>query len=95
MGDSDAFLEYALNEFRYQDNTPMMMYNQMQINTFKKILEQNAATRQYVYLDIIQSTEEDSLKGTPQKVIFELFVDLCPKTCDNFKKLCNGAFINK
>jgi cyclophilin family peptidyl-prolyl cis-trans isomerase len=22
-------------------------------------------------------------------------MDLCPKTCDNFKKLCNGSFINK
>ena len=37
-----------------------------------------------VYLDI-------SIDGVPAgRVIIQLFFDLCPRTCDNFKSLCTG-----
>lgn len=26
----------------------------------------------------------------PQKIIIELFDDICPKTCENFRQLCSG-----
>lgn len=29
------------------------------------------------------------------KVLIELFSDLAPQTCENFRKLCNGTFTNK
>jgi len=41
------------------------------------------------------SSEESKLTGEPQRVVIELFTDLCPKTVDNFRKLCNGSFVNK
>lgn len=28
--------------------------------------------------------------NVPSKVVFELFDEYCPKTCDNFRKLCEG-----
>ncbi|KAF0988046.1 hypothetical protein HZS_3607 [Henneguya salminicola] len=32
-----------------------------------------------------------SINGTPAgRVIFELFSDICPKTCENFRCLCTG-----
>ena len=34
------------------------------------------------------------MSQAPQKVIFELFDDYCPKTCENFRQLCCG-FENK
>ena len=27
------------------------------------------------------------------RVIFELFSDVCPKTCENFRALCTGEFM--
>ena len=26
------------------------------------------------------------------KIIFKLFADVCPKTCENFRQLCTGEF---
>ena len=32
-----------------------------------------------------------ALAGTPGgRVAFELFADVCPKTCENFRQLCTG-----
>ena len=31
----------------------------------------------------------------PQKIVFKLYNDVCPKTCENFKKLCTGELGNK
>ena len=31
----------------------------------------------------------------PQRVIFELFTDIAPDSCENFRKLCAGSVTNK
>lgn len=33
--------------------------------------------------------------GAPIWVVYELFKDLAPKTCENFIQLCNGEYTNK
>lgn len=40
--------------------------------------------RDFVYLDI---THDDNYIG---RLVLELFTDICPKTCANFKSLCEG-----
>ena len=40
--------------------------------------------RDYVYMNI------NTGANVPSKVIIELFSDICPKTCANFKALCEG-----
>lgn len=40
--------------------------------------------RPQVFLDI-------SMAGAPAgRIVIELFSDICPKTCQNFRKLCTG-----
>ena len=41
-----------------------------------------------MYLDV-------SIGGAVQKVVIELFTEWAPNTCENFRKLCSGAFTNK
>jgi len=87
IGDGDAFNEWVLNEFRYLDKTNPVIYKKKANDTFKNLIE-NTPGRAYVYLDI-------SINGQVQKVVFELFSEYAPQTCENFQKLCNGVFTNK
>ena len=32
--------------------------------------------------------------GQTIKVIYELFADIAPQTCENFRKICNGSHQN-
>jgi len=93
VGDHEAFFDYALNEFRYFDKQTTT-YTMQASNFYRKALEANP-TRQYVFLNVVMSQEEHELKGEAQRVVIELFSDICPKTCNNFKQLCNGSFVNK
>ena len=38
-----------------------------------------------VYFDL-----EINGRRLPNRVVFELFIDRCPKTCENFRALCTG-----
>ena len=76
-----------LNEFRYTDSTSALIYKKKANDAMKQMIE-NTPGRQYVYLDI-------NINGHVQKVIVELFTEFAPNTCENFRKLCSGAFTNK
>lgn len=87
IGDCDAFTEWVLNEFRYMDKSSNLIYKKKAHDTYKNLIE-NTPGRQYVYIDVCIDT-------VINKVLIELFTDLAPQTCENFRKLCNGTFTNK
>ena len=62
----------------------MMIYSKMSNDAYLKTINKTEG-RSYVYLDL-------KFRGSSgdEQVIIELFEDSCPKTCDNFKKLCCG-----
>ena len=76
-------MEWALQEFRYVDNTSNLLYKKMANNEIVKTFNKSPG-RSFVYLDI--SIES----GATQQVIIELFEKECPKTCKNFSSLCKG-----
>jgi len=78
IGDTDLFMEWALNEFRYVDNQKHIIYIKKKNDALKKAFTGNP-TRQYVYLDLSVGG------GTPEKLVIELFIDICPRTCENFR----------
>ncbi|KAJ1456907.1 cyclophilin-like domain-containing protein [Pelagophyceae sp. CCMP2097] len=51
-------------------------------NGFVDLLRKTGS--QFAFLDIQFGKEK------PKKVVIELFVDVCPKTCEVFRKLCTG-----
>ena len=84
IGNSEDFLLWAKMKYRYVDKTDDLIYEQQS----KKLLIDsidNSETRSYVYLEFHYNFGLDS-----SKVIIELFEDVCPKTCHNFKELCKG-----
>lgn len=87
VGDSEAFQDWVLNEFRYMDKSSNLIYKKKAHDTYKNMIE-NTPGRAYVYMDVC-------IDGNTSKVLIELFSDLAPQTCENFRKLCNGTFTNK
>ena len=83
IGGQESFLEWALQGFRYVDNTANIIYKNLSANGYKTAINDTEG-RSYVQLDITQGG------GRPEKVLIELFDDVCPKTCENFRQLCVG-----
>jgi hypothetical protein len=77
-------MEWALQEFIYIDNTSNFIYTKMSNDMYLKAIN-SVEGRSFVYFDVTYRGSS----GTEQ-VVFELFEDTCPKTCENFKRLCQG-----
>ena len=77
-------MEWAIQEFRYIDNTSKMIYKKMATDAYKNCINDTPG-RSYVYIDVTYGDV-----STPEKVIIELFDDVCPKTAKNFRELCKG-----
>lgn len=83
IGGCESFLEWALQGYRYVDNTSNIIYKNLSSNAYKAAVNDTEG-RSYVQLDIAYGT------ARPEKVLIELFDDICPKTCENFRNLCVG-----
>ena len=84
IGSKDNFLEWAIQNFRYIDNTSAMIYKKMANDDYKKVIN-NTPGRSYVQIDVVYGDV-----STPEKILIELFEDVCPVTTKNFKELCKG-----
>jgi hypothetical protein len=84
IGDCDMFLEWALQNFKYVDNTNLLIYKKMAAKHIKDQIN-NTKGRSYAYMNIKQATST-----LEEQIVFELFEDQCPNTCANFIKLCEG-----
>ncbi|XP_078398696.1 putative inactive peptidyl-prolyl cis-trans isomerase-like 6 isoform X2 [Cetorhinus maximus] len=82
LGDEKDFLKWAEDEFGYTDFRPQALYDAIAEDFYSEYLKGIQHT--FVYMDI-------SIDQKPiGKLLFELFTDVCPKTCKNFKALCTG-----
>ena len=84
IGSMDSFLEWAVQEFRYIDNTSSMIYKKMANDAYKNEINHTVG-RSFVFMEVTYGDVSN-----PEKVIIELFEDICPITCKNFKALCEG-----
>ena len=83
IGGAQEFLEWALYELRYQDKNSEKFYKQMAHDAYKELIN-NTPGRSYVQIRVCTG------QVVPSIVVIELFDDICPKTCDNFRQLCTG-----
>ena len=76
-------MDWALYEFRYTDRTSSLIYKKMGADAHRKAINETPG-RSYVQFKVTMGTSH------PSSVIIELFDDVCPKTCENFRQLCKG-----
>ncbi|XP_062510742.1 probable inactive peptidyl-prolyl cis-trans isomerase-like 6 [Corticium candelabrum] len=81
VGGAKTFLDWA-SALDYSDYRPTPLYaalaNDAYLDRFKD------PELQFVFLDVAVDNEPAG------KLVFELYKQKCPKTCDNFKMLCTG-----
>ena len=86
IGDSETFLDWGLNEFRYVDQTSAIINKKRASDAYRALID-NTPGRNYAFFDV-------NVGGDVQKVVIELFTEFAPKTCDNFLKICKGETSN-
>ncbi|XP_013421904.1 peptidyl-prolyl cis-trans isomerase-like 6 [Lingula anatina] len=82
IGGPIDFIEWARVHYNYEDFRAEALYEAITEQAYKGHL--NARNRKYVYMDI---TIDEEPAG---RLLIELFTDIVPKTCENFRALCTG-----
>ncbi|XP_062429059.1 probable inactive peptidyl-prolyl cis-trans isomerase-like 6 [Rhea pennata] len=83
LGDERRLLRWASREWDHRDFTSPALYQALTEDFCTKYMKNSQHV--FVYLDI--AIREEPV-GT---LLFELFSDACPKTCENFRVLCTGG----
>ncbi|XP_026582411.1 problable inactive peptidyl-prolyl cis-trans isomerase-like 6 [Pseudonaja textilis] len=82
LGDEKMLLKWAYDVWDYKDFKPTALYEAITSDFLTKYLK--AKQRMFVFMEI--AIHEVSMG----KLLFELYSDICPRTCHNFKCLCTG-----
>lgn len=82
IGGPEDFIDWARQKYNFQDFRPLSLYMTLTEEGYKGHLNSN--NHEYVFLDISIGDEPAG------RLVIELFSDVVPKTCANFKALCTG-----
>ncbi|XP_009324701.1 PREDICTED: peptidyl-prolyl cis-trans isomerase-like 6 [Pygoscelis adeliae] len=83
LGDEKELLKWSYHEWDYRDFKPEALYQAIAEDFYTKYLKNSQHV--FVYLEI--AIEEQPIG----RLLFELFSDACPRTCENFRALCAGG----
>ncbi|XP_050749917.1 probable inactive peptidyl-prolyl cis-trans isomerase-like 6 [Gymnogyps californianus] len=83
LGDEKELLKWSYHEWDYRDFKPEALYQAIAEDFYTKYLKNSQHV--FVYLEI--AIEEQPVG----RLLFELFSDVCPRTCENFRALCAGG----
>jgi len=83
IGNVEDFMTWCRENYQYEENRPYPLLQALGKSMYKKKLESTKHT--FCYFDISKGSDPIG------QVIFELFDEICPKTCENFKRLCEGV----
>ncbi|XP_076872332.1 putative inactive peptidyl-prolyl cis-trans isomerase-like 6 isoform X2 [Brachyhypopomus gauderio] len=82
LGDETELSKWAEKRWNFDLSQPCALYTALTEEYYTKHLRSTGHV--FVYMDIEIGGE------VVGRILFELFSDLCPKTCTNFKALCTG-----
>ncbi|KAK3098704.1 hypothetical protein FSP39_022239 [Pinctada imbricata] len=82
VGGPDSFVIWAEDNYNFEEFRPLPLFETLTEESYLSQL--NSQDHDFVYMDISIGDEPAG------KLVIELFNDLVPKTCENFKALCTG-----
>ncbi|XP_078486054.1 putative inactive peptidyl-prolyl cis-trans isomerase-like 6 [Ciona intestinalis] len=82
IGNHKELLQWAHDDYSYEDFRPETLYSAMATEAYKDYFLDSK--NEFVFMDISVDGEKSG------RLLFELFSEVCPKTCKNFKSLCTG-----
>ncbi|KAM6081416.1 LOW QUALITY PROTEIN: putative inactive peptidyl-prolyl cis-trans isomerase-like 6 [Chlamydotis macqueenii] len=85
LGDEKELLRWSYCEWDYRNFKPEALYQAIAGDFYTRYLKNSQASIVFVYLEI--AIEEQPIR----RLLFELFLDTCPRTCENFHALCAGG----
>jgi len=88
IGDMPAFLEWANSTYGYTDTTSDLIYNMRGNQAYKQY--KNETGRPCVFLKLTGGDIVKGSDGALDRVVIELFNDIAPLSCENFRCLCTG-----
>ncbi|XP_052810972.1 probable inactive peptidyl-prolyl cis-trans isomerase-like 6 [Mya arenaria] len=82
VGGPEDFIQWAVENFNYEEYRPKPLLQTLTEEAYKTAL--NDKNHDFVYVDIAIGDEPAG------RLVIELFTDVVPKTCENFKALITG-----
>ncbi|XP_062980873.1 probable inactive peptidyl-prolyl cis-trans isomerase-like 6 [Elgaria multicarinata webbii] len=82
LGDEKMLLKWAYDVWDYQDFKPTALYEAITQDFLMKYMR----SKKHVFVFFEIAIQEVPIG----KLLFELYSDICPKTCRNFQYLCTG-----
>ncbi|KFV56185.1 Peptidyl-prolyl cis-trans isomerase-like 6, partial [Gavia stellata] len=87
LGDEKELLKWSYHEWDYCDFKPEALYQAIAEDFYAKYLKNSQASSPHVFVYLEIAIEEQPIG----RMLFELFSDTCPRTCENFRALCTGG----
>ncbi|XP_030850300.1 probable inactive peptidyl-prolyl cis-trans isomerase-like 6 [Strongylocentrotus purpuratus] len=82
LGGPEALKQWSEQHFNYVEYKPLPLYMALAEEAYKEHIL--ATKHTFVYFDVTVDGEKIG------RLLFELFTDQCPRTCENFRALCTG-----
>ncbi|VDI29474.1 peptidyl-prolyl cis-trans isomerase-like 6 [Mytilus galloprovincialis] len=83
IGGPDNFVVWAEDNYGFEEFRPLPLYLTLTDEAY--ISHLNSKNHQYVFMDVSIGGESAG------RLVIELFSDVVPRTCENFKALCTGS----
>ncbi|NXP46948.1 PPIL6 protein, partial [Heliornis fulica] len=87
LGNQKELLQWSYREWGYCDFKPKALYQVIAEDFYSKYLRNSQASSTHVFVFLEIAVEEQPVG----RLLFELFSDACPRTCENFRALCAGG----
>ncbi|NXO47301.1 PPIL6 protein, partial [Aramus guarauna] len=87
LGDQKELLRWSYREWDYRDFKPEALYRAIAEDFYSKHLKSSQASSGHVFVYLEIAIGEQPVG----RLLFELFSDACPRTCENFRALCAGG----
>ncbi|NWR71016.1 PPIL6 protein, partial [Centropus unirufus] len=87
LGNEKKLLKWSYREWGYRDFRPKALYRAITEDFYTKYLKKSQASGSHVFVFLEIAIEEQPIG----RLLLELFLDACPKTCENFRALCAGG----